>query len=208
MVKANHLDACLIENECPASSSSVRMGPGKHTRVISSSASSVASSSGSSTNPLADWSTITCSSSENTGCSDLADKHWHSNNKHDLIHAAKLASIPNSGLTTSSSSSLSESFEDEEQIKLLCGDDNDEDHDDWPEVDTGRKRAHDNGRSSSGGQFSTRRRRIFPKLVKLLHKFRRKLNWQLFLFVAVLLVVFLSMSQLNEYQYRVCECIM
>lgn len=205
MVKANHLDACLIENECPGTA--VRMGHGKHTRVVSSSASSVASSTGSSTNPLADWSTITCSSSENT-CSDLVDKHWHSN-KHDLIHA-KLASVPNSVLTTSSSSSLSESFEDEEQIKLLCGDDDDEDHNDWPEVDTGRKRAHDNGRSSSSssGQYSTRRRRFFPKLVKLLHKFRRKLNWQLFLFVAVLLVVFLSMSQLNEYQYRVCECIM
>lgn len=166
---------------CYSSTSPIEDALG-HTRNISSSGSSQASSSAS-TNIAADWGSVSTtsitSSISSTGAGDPKLK-W---NKSDLS---------NSSEPTSSSEDYGD---DDERIKLLCGDD----PDDWPVMDPGQG-AH-NAHLASPQVHISRRRTIYPKLAKILHKVRRKLNWQLTLLLALILVVAISMSQLNDYQH-------
>lgn len=208
MVKANHVESpqqsniqsCgreAAENGCYAGAGTGTGTGGvsghHHTRNVSSSGSSQASSV--STNLTADWGSVsttslTSSSSSVTAGqthslhSDFSDsklsKLWH---KDDLIQ---------SDHHTSASSSSEEYGGDDERIKLLCGDD----VEDWQDG-TGQRAVL----SLPGITTTNRRRRIFPKLAKILHKVRRKLNWQLVLLLAMILVVAVSMSQLNDYQH-------
>lgn len=177
------------ENDLPGTAAAVlgpahlQMGPGKPARVLCSSASSLGSSSNAST--------ITTYSERNSPnpSDDFGDKLDLNIHRHHH-HNGKLGS----SLTASSSSSFSDDFEDDEHIKLLCGDHVQEE--DFLDLDGIHR--------TSSSHCSSRRRRIFT-WTQLGNKFRRKLNWQLFLFVAVLLVVFLCMSQLNEYEYKAGE---
>lgn len=193
MVRANHLDSppsCnddfpsrLHDNGCTTAQNPV---PGRHHRHTSS-------SSTASTNPVADWSTgvslSSASSVTSTGSSGFSSSHVHGLNG-DFGEKLKWSSSSDrNDLIHSNLSSSSEDYGDEERIKLLCGDP--DTAEEWPEE----------GKGVASVSVS-RRRRIFPKLTKILYKVRRKLNWQLMLFLAVILVVFLSMSQLNEYQYK------
>lgn len=193
MVRANHLDSppsCddfpsrLHDNGCTNQNS---IAPGRHHRHTSSSASSTAS-----TNPVADWGSLSLSSASSvtsTGSSGFSSSHVHGLNG-DFGEKLKWSSSSDrNDLIHSNLSSSSEDYGDEERIKLLCGD-----------PDTAEEWTED-GKGVASASVC-RRRRIFPKLTKILYKVRRKLNWQLMLFLAVILVVFLSMSQLNEYQYR------
>lgn len=185
MVRANHLDS-------PQSSSEVTnhidngctIGAHTHVRNASSSASSAGSSS---TTPLVDWGSMSFSSTSSLNGQSLQGDFPYGKNpqwstQEDLIHSY-----------TSNPTSSSASEVDDEQIKLLCG----EDLDGWP--------------AGTNGQWSlqppphplanNRRRKFIPKLPKVLQKVRRRFNWQLLLALVVLFAMGLSMSRYNDYQF-------
>lgn len=204
MVKATNLDS--PQSGCDVTLSfgnAVLKGdrPHQHSRNISSCDSSQSSSTAS-TNVIADWGSVTvsCASSlssssssrgpENRLQSDFGDSIPKWAQKDDLNH-------PNlsSGPVTSASSS--DDFDDDERIKLLCGDN----PEDWrfpKESSLGQIYPSGDG----GGANNNRRRRLFPKLTKVLHKLRRKFNCPLVLALAVILVLALSLSQFHDYPYR------
>ena len=205
MVKANHLDSpqsgfeiVSIDNGCSSSTvgatasgttHAIHHRLHQHTRNISSSTSSQASST-TSTNLIADW--ASSSSSRGLSIDNLEEPttqlKWGTQDE-DLIHR-----------NLSDHLSSSEDFEeDDERIKLLCGDD----PEDWPQVDTGQKKERHQATILSPAIVGSnnRRRRILPKPSKIIQKVRRKFNWPLMIILAVILIVTLSLSQLNDYQY-------
>lgn len=214
MVRANHLDTSppsrneltsrIDGNGCSSEGGLVPGRTHQHTRNTSSSASSTAS-----TNPIADWGSVSTAVSlssassvtSSASCSvDSADKRRWTTEKPDLIQSN--LSEPNH--SSSEDYYYDDDDEDEERIKLICGDPDTEDWADHTSDDAPSK-----GAGAGTGPVAvacTRRRRIFPKLAKVLHKVRRKLNWQLVLFLALILIVFLSMTQINEYQYKSSTC--